>query len=127
MRIHSVFPNDFTATMEDNVVRAVMTSQEPDNFCQTNLKTLALTTPTKSKSAYFLNVITLGNATNDPKLTVNPIQDNTTVGVQVQDDDEIDVFLYSPVGSVTFQGKEYSSQALYLLMKNNRVIKEVTL
>jgi len=127
MRIHPVFPDDFTATMEDNVVRAVMTSQEPDNFCQTNLKTLALTTQTKSKSAYFLNVIALGTEANNSELVVSPIQDGTTIGVQVQVGDQIDVFLYSPVGRITFEGREYSFQSLYLLMKDNRVIKEVAL
>jgi len=127
MRIHSVFPDAVTATMEDNVVRAVMTSQEPDNFCQTNLKTLALSTPIKSKSAYFLNVIAIGNATYDPELVVTPIKNSTTIGVQVQIDDQIDIFLYSPVGCITFEGREYSTHELYLLMTGNRVIKEIAL
>ncbi|GAB5493170.1 MAG: hypothetical protein Phog2KO_33850 [Phototrophicaceae bacterium] len=127
MWIHSVFPDAVTATMEDKVVRAVMTSQEPDNFCQTKLKTLALKTRTKAKSAYFLNVIALGNVANDSELIVTPIQNNTTIGVQVQDGDQIDVFLYSPEGCITFEGREYSAQELYLLMKGNQVIKEVAL
>lgn len=127
MRIYPVFPDAFTATTEDNVVQAVMTSQEPDNFCQTNLKTLALTTEAKSKSAYFLNVITLGNTANDLELVVTPVENRTTIGVQVQIDDQTDVFLYSPVGCITFEGREYSTQELYLLMKDNRVIKEVAL
>ena len=127
MWIYSVFPDDFTATMEDNVVRAVMTSQEPDNFCQTNLKTLALTTQTMSKRAYFLNVIALGNTTNEPERVITPIQNSTTVGVQVQDGDQTDVFLYSPEGCITFKDREYFSQELYFLIKDNRVIKEVAL
>lgn len=127
MRIHSVFPETFTANTEDNVVKAVMTSQEPDNFCQTNLKTLALTTQAKSKSAYFLNVISLGTTANDIELVVTPIQNSTTIGVQVEFGEQIDVFLYSPVGRITFQGREYASQELYLLIQDNQVIKEVAL
>jgi hypothetical protein len=127
MRIHPVFPDAFTATMEENVVRSVMTSQEPDNFCQTKLKTHALTTQAKSKSAYFLNVIALGNVANDPEVVVTPIQNSTTIGVQVKVDNQIDVFLYSSVGCITFEGREYDSQELYLLMKDNRVIKEIAL
>ena len=127
MRIHPVFPDVTTATMEENVVRAVMTSQEPDNFCQTNLKTLTLTTQTKSKRAYFLNVIVPGSAADEPDLLVTSVENDTTIGVQVQFDDQTDLFLYSPEGCVVFDGKEYASQAMYLLMKDNRVMKEVSL
>lgn len=127
MRIHPVFPAVSTPTMAENVVRAIMTSQEPDNFCQTKLRTLALTTPTKSKSAYFLNVIAVGDSAHDSKLIITPIQDRTTWGVQVQVDDQIDVFLYSPVGHITFEDREYDAQELCLLKKDNRVIKEIVL
>jgi hypothetical protein len=127
MRIHPVFPDAFTAAMEENVVRSIMTSQEPGNFCQTQLKTLALTTQTRSKRAHFLNVIALGDAANAPELVVTPVEDSTTIGVQVQADDQTDVFLYSPVGCITFQDREYESQELYLRIEDNRVIKEVAL
>ncbi|MEO1286288.1 MAG: hypothetical protein AAFV93_00865, partial [Chloroflexota bacterium] len=115
MQIHSVFPENVTANMEENVVRAVMTSQEPDNFCQTNLKTLALTTQAQSKQAYFLNVIVTGTVNDEPDLTVTRIENGTTIGVQVQLGDQIDVFLYSPEGNVTYEGKDYDTKELYLL------------
>jgi hypothetical protein len=127
MRVYPVFPENVLATQQENIVKAVMTKQEPENFCQTNLRTLSLKTGEKSKQAYFLNIISVGSSQGDTHLQINPIQNETTIGIEIHFEDESEIFLYSPVSKISFEDKQYDTKELFLRQKDNHVVEEILL
>ncbi|WP_058485794.1 DUF4962 domain-containing protein [Defluviitalea phaphyphila] len=124
MVLYNLSPIETEYDLSENVVRAIMTTQEPDKFTETRMKTLHISNKNKAKKMYFLNVLVPG-AFGDPYLNIKKIDNDTAFGAEITcDKGEVEVFLYSKDKGIKYNGKTYSDDALLIKYCNGK-IKEI--
>ncbi|OOO00150.1 MAG: hypothetical protein ATN35_08845 [Epulopiscium sp. Nele67-Bin004] len=90
--------NNLDFHMEKTYVKAFMSAQEPENFCEINMDTLCLENADKAKTVELLNVVTIADAFDDYKETVEAVSEGNTQGYKVNDE----VVLFARNGKITY-------------------------
>lgn len=82
-----VFEKDHT------YVKAVMTTQEPDNYRETNMSTLIVSTKDKEKSFKFITLI--NEDTEKNKLEINKVSNESSIDLTITNGSNVDYFTFS--------------------------------
>lgn len=111
----------------DNIVRAVMTTQEPDKFRETVMKTINLTTLEKSKIAEFVHVLVPYAANKEPFGNIYAIQEQGLLGISVETDRKKTLFLSSEKQIVSYDNQKIHAQIAILEYEQGELKKVVKL
>lgn len=113
MVVYNLSPMETECKLIENNVRAIMTTQEPDKYRETKMKTLHLSNRTKEKNVHFLNVLIPG-AIGEDQLVVKGIENDTAFGVEIVDGDFVEIFLYSKGDKIYFRNEIYLNASILL-------------
>lgn len=120
--LHNVSPVSTKHEFVDNNVRAVMTTQEPDKFRETQMKGLYISNCEPSKMCHFLNVL-IPEQSESSLYDVVRINQETCFGVEVSSKNESEVFLYSKGNTITYNNNYYDSQAVFIRKVDGQIKK----
>lgn len=98
---------------ENHEVKSVMTTQEPDNFCFTELKSLRLKNKEKVKNSRFIQVLTL-NQEESLKVKIAPKL------IRISKNNEYDDYL---VLSKNFKNIKTDGKMIYIRVSNHMITK----
>jgi hypothetical protein len=123
MNLYSIMPEKINWNLKNTNVRAIMTTQEPDKFRETNMKTINIENETKAKDMCFINVFSIRNAFDEEKIKVKQIKNNNTQGVIVEKDENREVYLFSKLKNIEFDTVKADAKIVLLQYKNDNLIK----
>lgn len=126
LKIYNVSPIETDYRLLENNIKAVMTTQEPDKFTENKMKTLHIFNINKTKNSNFLNVL-IPDEIGGKSYGINKINNETSFGVEISDEDLTEIFLYSKEKNIVFMNREYSSKAILIRIKNGQIVEEILL
>ncbi len=95
MDVYQLASKPVMLKQSENIVRAVMTTQEPDKFRETKMKTISLSTKEKSKTVEFVNVLVPFPVNCRPKIEFIAINTKQFLGVHIKSERHENLFLIS--------------------------------
>ncbi|SHH67062.1 DUF4962 domain-containing protein [Clostridium grantii] len=123
MRLYSIESDECSYNFKNTNVRAVMTTQEPDKFRETRMKTMVIENKVKSKDTYFLNILSTRSAFDDEGRKVKEINVDGARGFVIEDNSEKEIFLFSKSGKIEFEDIKVHAKIVLLQYKNEKLIK----
>lgn len=123
MNLYSIRPENVNFTFKHTDVRAIMTTQEPDQFREAKMKTINIENTTKSKWMSFLTVISVRSAFDEENITVQAINDRHTQGVIVEKNDVKEIYLFSKTGKIEYETIKADAGIVWLQYKNDHLVK----
>lgn len=109
----NVSPLDTQYEFVDNNVRAVMTTQEPDKFRETQMKGLRISNDKPEKIVNFMNVI-IPRKKDGIEYKVTKVDNDTAFGVRVEGEELSDIVLYSKGNGITYEDVHYNLDAVLI-------------
>ncbi len=120
----------FTLTDNTNIdfgmdyVKAVMTTQEPDNYRETFMKTIEIQNSEKSKQFNFVNILSPKAFYDDSRLNVTKTETDEFIAGIVKGDDFEEMFIIPKVDKeITFNGVTFKGELLFAGLKDGKVLK----
>lgn len=126
LMLYSVTPGDVDYDLKENNVRAVMTTQEPDKYRETKMKTLHISNRHKEANLHFLHVLVPGPI-DGKQLMVNRIDQDTFFGVEIINGCEKEVFLQSKGETIIYDDCHYLEQRILLQYRNSKLYEVISL
>lgn len=111
--------------LKENVVKAVMTTQEPDKFTENHMKGLCFRNIEKTEKLNFLSVIIPEN--NNNKYLVKDFKEDGIYGVTVEYGDCKDTYIYSEKSSGNYNNIVIDSKITVISYSKNLVEKLIKL
>ncbi len=105
MDLHSIADRAVEDELYTNTVRAVMTTQEPDKFRETNMKTLHITNTEKVRNQSFITVLKPYRLGEESDILVDRLLFDGGCGVSVKGNGWQEVLLFGYNGSVQYEGE----------------------
>jgi len=111
----------------ENNVKAIMTTQEPDKYSETRMKTVHVTSDIKSKSMEFISILVPypTKARSDVKVSV--FEENDLHGICVKKDGMENVFLTTKDIRIKYQQWDVDAKCAALTIKDGKLMKVVRL
>jgi Domain of unknown function (DUF4962)/Heparinase II/III-like protein len=106
--------------LETNV-RAVMTTQEPDNYRETKMKTVQISSSLE-KDVNFLNVLVPRRFNEDSPVKVERFSNGTTIGVKVYGKTFTDLFYYSDKKKIEYQDLQANASWVLLQYQGEELV-----
>ncbi|MDF2698623.1 MAG: Heparinase family protein [Haloplasmataceae bacterium] len=103
MNLTNLFPDNAKYSQTETYVKAVMTTQEPDNYREILMNTLKIENEIKSNSVNFLNILTPRHFYETEKFEIIKISNKDTIGVIVKGKDFKDIYLYSHSNNIEYE------------------------
>jgi hypothetical protein len=111
----------------DNNVKAIMTTQEPDKYSETRMKTVHLTSDSKSKSMEFTNILVPYPTNTRPEVEVSILDENGLHGISVKKDGMESIFLTTKDFQIRYRNWDIDAKYAALTVKDGNLIKVVRL
>ncbi len=111
----------------ENIIRAVMTTQEPDKFRETKMKTIHLTSTLKSNSIEFISVLVPFPSCLKPELELTIINDNGLQGIYTKKDGIETIFLITKDQIITYRDQTFNARSVVLTYEHGELEKVVRL
>lgn len=87
LEIFTCLPENKKIDLSNTYVKAVMTTQEPDKYRETNMKTISISNLEKSKELIFMNILNVKNSFTDKEIELASKVENGKYIVELQKDD----------------------------------------
>ncbi len=120
----------FTITNDTNInfgmdyVKAVMTTQEPDNYRETFMQTIEIENSEKKKEFTFINVLSPKAFYDDTRLQIEKTETKDFVAFTVKGDSFEELFLVPKINEeVEFNNIKLKGELLFAQLKNKKVVK----
>ncbi len=120
----------FTLTDDTNIefgmdyVKAVMTTQEPDNYRETFMKTIEIQNSCKSKQFTFVNVLSPKAFYNDSRLNVLKTETKDFIAGIIKGENFEEMFIIPKVNTeVTFNNVTFKGELLFATLENGKISK----
>ncbi|GAA0178885.1 hypothetical protein SH2C18_18590 [Clostridium sediminicola] len=123
MSLYSIQPSECNYKFKNTDVRAIMTTQEPDKFRETKMKTINIENKIKSKDTWFLNVLSTRSAFDEEENRIKEIDNNETQGVIIENKNEKEIFLFSKSRKINFAIIEADAKIVLLRYQNDKLKK----
>ncbi|WAA08944.1 DUF4962 domain-containing protein [Fervidibacillus albus] len=123
MNLYSVIPKESDYKFKNTVVRAIMTTQEPDKFRETKMRTIHIENKEKSNSMCFLNVISIRKAFDEENIQIQRIDRPHMKGVIVKKGEDEEVYLFSKSRRIEYQTVKADAEVVLLQYKNEQLVK----
>jgi hypothetical protein len=112
--------------LKENVVRAVMTTQEPDKFTENHMKGLCIVNKEKTEKLSFMTLIVpLVDETRN--LTVKKVEFKGAYGVSVENGTSREIYVYSPQGKYLFENQEIEAKVSVIELQDNKITEVIKL
>ena len=120
MRLYDLTPMKTSTVFKENVVRAVMTTQEPDKYRETKMKTLHQTNDLPTKDMDFMHVLLPYKLGSEVEVKVEKLDFANGYGTRIIGKDFEDIMLVGHGDTIEFEGNEYKGQKVLLQFNNKR-------
>lgn len=127
MDVYQLASKPVTLKQSDNIVRAVMTTQEPDKFRETKMKTISLSTKEKSKTIEFVHVLVPFPTNQRPEIRFTAIISKDYLGVHIQSENHENIFLISNRNIENYNNQMIHAQTALLEYEQGNIKKVVKL
>lgn len=114
MCLYNVSPDQTFHELKENVVRAVMTTQEPDKFRETKMKTLHINTEEASETGRFLTVMRPFGLGQESGLEVAQLNITGGYGVRIISEEGAEVLLIGTSDEMTYDGDTYTGDKVLI-------------
>lgn len=118
MRLHSIYPKEKNIYNLTTYVKAVMTTQEPDNYTEIYMKTTKIDSE-KTKKAKFLNLLVPKKYNEDFNYSVRRIEN----GLEIEKDGFVDCFIYKDSSDIEYRDIKTDGQMLFARYKDDKLVK----
>ncbi len=119
MRLYDLTSTATSMTFKENKVRAVMTTQEPDNYRETKMKTVHQQNIELSNEMSFMHLILPYKLGEEVMIQVNKITLDNGYGVEIVGEDFKDVFLVTQDDCIDYEGKTYEGHKILIQYDQN--------
>lgn len=122
-----LFSNEEAITeLKENIVRAVMTTQEPDKFTENNMKGVCFSNKEKVEK---LNFFALFMPENDAykNVKVSDFSKDGLYGLVVENEGDKDIYIYSENCNGQYEDIEINTKITTVKYKNNKIVKQIRL
>jgi hypothetical protein len=127
MDVYQLPGKSASLNLSENVVRAVMTTQEPDKYRETVMKTINLSTTDKSKSAEFIHVLVPFPTDKKPIDKIYAIKEQGLIGIRIETEKKETLFITSNDKVVSYNNQIVNAQIAVLEYEQGEFKKVVKL
>lgn len=127
MDVYQMASKGVVLKQSENIVRAVMTTQEPDKFRETKMKTINLSTKEKSKTVEFVHVLVPFPANQRPEIKFTAINSKDYLGVHIKSENHENIFLISNRNIENYNNQMIHAQTALLEYEQGNIKKVVKL
>lgn len=120
LRIHSVYPEQKDIEIADKSIRAVMTTQEPDNYRETLMNQLKITSKVKKKDELFVNILNFSDTRE--KIRVLRFSGEGYIGCKISTKKYTDLVLYTNESDTRYNGYAIP-KGITFIKQDNRELK----
>ncbi len=124
MRMTNVFPEQAKYIQDETYVKAVMTTQEPDNYRETFMKTLKIENSDKETHTTFLNIFEPIRFHEEHKSTITKVADGNGQGVVIEEGNNKTVFVYARDNKLSFEGINESGTWMLLEFVDGKLVNK---
>ncbi len=125
MKLTNVYPSNANYIQDETYVKAVMTTQEPDNYRETFMKTLKIENAEKANETAFLNVFETCRFYEENTSVINNFTAGNIVGVTVEEGSSKIVFVYAIDSNLVFDNITETGTWMALEYTNGKLVKKV--
>ncbi|MDC7225003.1 MAG: DUF4962 domain-containing protein, partial [Spirochaetales bacterium] len=122
MELYSFADKETEVNTHTNTVRAVMTTQEPDKFTETNMRGLCVSNKVATKTMRFATLI-LPRPEDFADRKVEKIEEDSVFGISFACSEGSDVFLHFSAGEGEYEGEKFSSSFGLLTIKDGKIVR----
>ncbi|MDC7221036.1 MAG: DUF4962 domain-containing protein [Spirochaetales bacterium] len=126
MELYSFADKEVELTTHTNTVRAVMTTQEPDKFTETNMRGVLVSNKEAAKSLRFATIL-LPRPDDFTGRVVEKIEADGVFGVSVQYGSVKEVFLQLPKGEGEYEGEKVKGNFGILSFNDGKIVRKIEL
>lgn len=123
LNIYPIFPDDLACTVEETVIREIMTPQRPNDVREIILKTLCIENKDKKKNVHFINVLQPESSFIDTLLNVKEIKGDGFIGVEIEKGSTIETFIYSESGTIDYNGIQSDATWVSVIKEKDQLFK----
>ncbi|MGL4863028.1 DUF4962 domain-containing protein [Cetobacterium sp.] len=118
MDIYTFTPTETSKLFYDTYVKAVMTTQEPDKFRETNMKTIKLSNVAPEKSITFINLLDIKNSLKNSSLKIAHSHTQNLDTVVIENEDYNEYFYFNRNTKIDIEN--ISTDAKILVLKKTK-------
>ncbi len=106
MQIYQFSDIEREEELSENVVRAVMTTQEPDKFTENKMKVLKTSNKNKAKTMLFFSIL----ATSEDEVKANQVAINDGMAIRIVEKGQVLIYVFSKGNIIDYGGEKCDSK-----------------
>ena len=123
MELCTISSQELELKQYETYVKAVMTTQEPENYCENHLQTLELSNKIPAEKMEFVTILIPEGTFSGQEITVDRIREKNYTGMEIHYGNCRDTFLYKSGGEDLKYGSTATDAGwIWLQHENGRVI-----
>lgn len=122
MDLFVVSEREVVMDLNENTVRAVMTTQEPDKFTENHMKGIRISNKELVEKQSFISALVPRSAEADHQ-EIEKVQCDGAYGLSTGHDERVDYLLYSPSGYLVFMDTPVKAKLAHIEVENNKISK----
>lgn len=124
LEVFTLFPENKTVISKETNVRAIMTTQEPDKFRETKMKTMVIENTEKAKDMNFFNILKPQRTFGEEKFDVVKFKEGTCFGSVIETETFKETFLFNPKNeTVEVKGIKTDAKWVVIVEEAGKVTK----
>lgn len=124
LEIVTLYPKNKEVTSKETNVRAIMTTQEPDKFRETKMKTMVIENTEKSKRMNFFNILKPQRTFGEEEFKVTKLNSEEAFGSVVETKGYKETFIYSVSNEkMEIAGIKTNAKWAIIVEKDNKIEK----
>ena len=96
LEVFTLYPENKSVYSKETNVRAIMTTQEPDKYRETKMKTMVIENIEKSKDMYFFNILKPQKTFGEENFNVTKFVETDCFGSVIENENFRETFLFNP-------------------------------
>ncbi|ADO83901.1 DUF4962 domain-containing protein [Ilyobacter polytropus] len=124
LEVFTLYPEKKSVSSKETNVRAIMTTQEPDKYRETKMKTMVIENREKSKDMYFFNILKPQRTFDEEEISVSKFAEDECFGSVIESKTYKEIFLFNPLKK-NIQLKNIKTDAKWVVIveKDGKVSK----
>ena len=96
LEVFTLYPENRSVSSKETNVRAIMTTQEPDKYRETKMKTMVIENIKKSRDMYFFNILKPQRTFGEEKFSITKFSEDDCFGSVIENENFRETFLFNP-------------------------------
>lgn len=123
MRLYNLNADNVVSTYKNTYVKAIMTTQEPDNYRDTNMKSIIFENSKPIAKMRFVNVITPASFFENYEVEIEKIKQNSFEGCIIKDLQVKELFLFNNDSIIEYDDLKSDAKWVYVRYKKDEVVE----